>query len=176
MQEKYAKKPFRISLAAMFAAFTLICLYLAAILPTGRISFYFLSSIFVAALLVEDQPGAAMLMFVAVGGLALLIVPNLLLVLPYVLLFGHYGIGKYFIEKIRDKVTAFVLKLVYFDVFLALTYFLVFDQLAGEVLKNLPVWALIALSQVAFVIYDFLYSKLTVFYVKVIRKRLMAGG
>ena len=98
----------------MFAAMTLIVLYLAAILPSGRLSLYFLSSIFIAGLLVEDEPVTALMTFAVVSGLGLLIVPNLLTVLPYVLLFGHYGTGKYFIEKIRDKVTAFILKLLYF--------------------------------------------------------------
>lgn len=103
------------------------------------------------------------------------IVPNLLTVLPYVLLFGHYGIGKYFIEKIRDKVTAFILKLLYFDVCLAAIYFLAYGVFAPGLLEALPLWALIAIAQVVFVVYDFLYSKLTLFYVRVIRSKLIRG-
>ena len=56
MRKDYTVKTHRISLAAMFAAMTLIVLYLAAILPSGRLSLYFLSSIFIAGLLVEDEP------------------------------------------------------------------------------------------------------------------------
>ena len=94
MDNKFMQKSYRVSLTAMFAALTLITLYLAAILPTGRLAFYFISSIFVSALLVERQPLMAFCLYVAVSGLGLLIVPNLSMVLPYALLFGHYGIGK----------------------------------------------------------------------------------
>lgn len=59
MRKDYTVKTHRISLAAMFAAMTLIVLYLAAILPSGRLSLYFLSSIFIAGLLVEDEPVTA---------------------------------------------------------------------------------------------------------------------
>ena len=175
MRKDYTVKTHRISLAAMFAAMTLIVLDLAAILPSGRLSLYFLSSIFIAGLLVEDEPVTALLTFAVVSGLGLLIVPNLLTVLPYVLLFGHYGIGKYFIEKIRDKVTAFILKLLYFDVCLAAIYFLAYGVFAPGLLEALPLWALIAIAQVVFVVYDFLYSKLTLFYVRVIRSKLIRG-
>lgn len=173
MDNKFVQKSYRVSLTAMFAALTLIMLYLAAILPTGRLAFYFLSSIFVSAILVERQPVMAFMLYIVVSGLGLLIVPNLAMVLPYVLLFGHYGIGKYYIEKIKDKVTCFILKLLYFDLFLGLAYWLAGALLVGSVLEQLPFWALIVLSQAAFVIYDLLYSKVTAYYYNNIRKKLV---
>lgn len=176
VKNKYAEKSRNISLAAMFAAMTLIVLYLASILPQLRLTLYFLSSIFVAGLLVENQPGMAMMLYVVVSGLGLLIVPGLFYVLPYVLLFGHYGIGKYFIERLRDKVAAYVLKLAYFNLALAAIYFLVLKAdllLAGELVAELPLWLVIVLAQVAFVIYDFLYSKLTMFYAQKIRRKIV---
>lgn len=173
MDNRFVKKSYRVSLTAMFAALTLIMLYLAAILPTGRLAFYFLSSIFISAVLVERQPVMALMLYLVVSGLGLLIVPNLTMVLPYVLLFGHYGIGKYYIEKIKDKVTCFILKLLYFDLFLGLTYWLVGNLLLGSVLEQLQPWVLIVLSQVAFVIYDILYSKVTLYYYNNIRKKLV---
>ena len=157
----------------MFAELTIIVLYLAAILPSGRLSLYFLSSIFVSAILVERQPGMALMLYVVVSGLGLLIVPNLAMMLPYVLLFGHYGIGKYFIEKLRDKVAAYMLKLIYFDVFLGLCYFLAREIFIRGFLQAMPLWLLIVLAQVAFVIYDFLYSKVTLYYANNIRRRLV---
>ena len=159
----------------MFTAFGLIFLYLSAILPTGRIALLFLSSIFVAGLLVEDQPGLAILSFIMVGGLGLLLVPNLLMVLPYVLLFGHYGIGKYYFEKIRDKVVSFVLKLLYFNVGLVAIYFLAGEIFFGQLLKTVPLWLLVVLAQIAFVIFDFLYSRVVLLYEHTIRPKLLRG-
>lgn len=166
---------YRVSLTAMFTAFGLIFLYLSAILPTGRIALLFISSIFVAGLLVEDQPGLAFLSFIMVGGLGLLLVPNLLMVLPYALLFGHYGIGKYFLEKIRDKVVSFVCKLVYFDLGLTGIYFLAGELFFGSLLESIPLWLLVVLAQIAFVIFDFLYSKVVLLYEHTIRPKLVRG-
>jgi len=173
MRKDLNKGAYQISLGAMFSTLSLIVLYLAAILPSGRISLYFLSSIFVAALLVEDQPVMALISFGVVSGLGVLIVPDLSIVLPYVFLFGHYGIGKYYIEKLRDKVVAFILKMLYFDVGLTAIFFLAYHVLMGELFDALPPWALVAVAQVVFVVYDFLYSKITLFYVRVIRRRLV---
>jgi len=164
----------QVSLTAMFAALSLIFLYLAAIWPAGRLSLYFLSSIFVAGMLVEERPAMAFLCYAVVCGLGLLIVPGLLLVVPYALLFGHYGIGKYLLERaVRDKITCFVLKLLYFDLFLAAVYFLAGELLLGSLLAAVPLWVLIVAAQVAFVIYDFLYSRVVLLYEQRIRPRLL---
>ncbi|MBQ9942156.1 MAG: hypothetical protein IJP03_04010 [Christensenellaceae bacterium] len=172
-RRRFSGHSHRVSLTAMFAALSLIFLYLSAILPTGRLAMYFLSSIFVAGLLVEHQPALAALLWVIVSGLGLLIVPNLLMVLPYALLFGHYGIGKYFIEKLRDKVTAFVLKLIYFNVFFGAVYLLAGEILLGSLMEKLQLWMVIALVQVAFVVYDFLYSRVVLLYERRIRPLLL---
>ena len=173
MKERDASPAYRISLTAMFAALSLIVLYLATLLPVGRDILYFISSLFVAALLVERQPGMAILLFIVVSGLGLLIVPGLIYVLPYILLFGHYGIGKYFIEKIPDKVIAYLLKLLYFNAAMAGIYFLAYSVFISGILAELPLWALIVGAQVVFVIYDFLYSKVTLFYAEHIRPKLI---
>jgi hypothetical protein len=111
------KPAYNVSLAAMFAAFSVIFLYLAGILPTGRVTMYFLSSLFAAGMVIERQTLLAFAVYAATSLLGLLILPDRLSVLPYVLLFGHYGIGKLWLESnVRDKITAFLLKLVYFDI------------------------------------------------------------
>lgn len=173
MKTGFNSKASSISLAAMFAALTVIVLYLSYILPVGRISLYFISSIFVSGLLVERKPGVAIMMFVVVSLIALLIMPGFIYVLPYVLLFGHYGIGKYLIELIRDKIISFVLKLLYFNAGIFAIYFLCSAVLSMEILSTIPMWALVLGAQVAFVVFDFLYSKLTLFYVNSIRSKLV---
>ena len=171
---KYVEpQPYKISLTAMFCALSLITLYLAAIVPVGRIPLYFISSLFVSGLLVEGKPGLAALLYLITSGLGALIVPGVISVLPYVLLFGHYGIGKYFFEKIDNRVVSYVCKLLYWNVCLALIYFLAFDVLIQGTFANMALWLLIALGQVAFVAFDYIYSKTMLFYARVIRRRLM---
>ena len=79
---KYLHKTYRIALASMMAALSLIVLYIGVLVPNLRVSMYFLSSIFVTPLLLEDQPSMAVLEYIAVSLLGLLIVPDLTMVLP----------------------------------------------------------------------------------------------
>ena len=164
----------KVSLVAMFSAMSIIVLYLSALLPTGTIGFYFLSSIFVGGMLVERKPGSAFAVYVVVSLLALILLPGSpVSALPYILLFGHYGRGKYFIEHIGDKVIAFLIKLLYFNVFMAAVYLLAGSTMFGAWTQGLPFWVIIAAVQVVFVIFDFLYSKLVLYYENVIRPKLI---
>ena len=165
----------RISLAAMFAAMSLIFLYLASILPTMRITMYFLSSVFVMGLVLEEEIGLAFIMFISVSVLSLLLVPNLLRVVPYVLFFGHYGIGKYYIENnIKDKILRYVLKLLYFNVALALIYLLARQIIVEDAISSgWPFWVLVAVAEIAFVVYDYIFTKVSAYYFMHIRRYLM---
>ncbi len=153
----------RISLTAMFSAFSVIFIYMACVIPTANISLFFVSSLFVSGMIVEDQPFYAFLVFVISSLLSLLLVPNLLMVFPYILLFGHYGIGKYLIEKI---------KLLYFNAGLVAIYF-VYGAFFAPLLERLPLYALIIVAQAIFFAYDFCYSKIIVMYETKIRSRLI---
>jgi|AGTN01.1.fsa_nt_gi hypothetical protein len=166
----------RVSLTAMFASMSLLFLYLASILPTVSIAMFFLSSVFVMGLVLEEEIGLAFLMFAAVSLLSLLLIPpQSLLVIPYVLFFGHYGIGKYYIEtRIRDKIVRYILKLLYYNVALVLMYLLVSEVLLGDILSaGIAYWLLILLAELAFVIYDFIFTKVTGYYFNRIRRLLM---
>jgi hypothetical protein len=172
---RFKRTAHRISLTAMFASMSLLFLYLASILPTMRIAMYFLSSVFVMGLVLEEEIGLAFLMFGVVSLLSLLLMPNILRVVPYVVFFGHYGIGKYFIEtNIKDKVLRYVIKLLYYNVGLALIYFLARQVFAQDLLElGIAVWLLVILAEIAFVVYDYVYTKIASYYFNNIRRFLM---
>ena len=175
----YERTPARmISLTAMFAAFTLVVLYLTVVFPSMKLTFYFLSAVFVAGLLVEHTLGAACIMYVCVSLLSLILLP-VSYALPYIILFGHYGIGKWLIERrTKNKFGAMVLKMIYFDIALIGVYFaVVFTDLLplGEMAEALPIWAWFLILQPIFVLFDFLYSRVVLFYVRSIRKKIVRG-
>lgn len=166
----------RVSLTAMFAAMSLVFLYLASVLPAGRVVSYFLSSVFVMGLVLEEEIGLAWLMFAVVSALSLLLMPDILRVVPYVLFFGHYGIGKYYIQtRVRDKVMAYILKLLYYNAALVLTYLLAKSVIEQDVLNLAPFWVVIIIAEIAFVVYDYAYTKATTYYFNNIRRLLMKG-
>ncbi len=176
---RFKRTSHRVSLTAMFASMSLLFLYLASVLPSGRIAMFFLSSIFVMGLVLEEEIGLAFLMFAAVSLLSLPLLPNPYLVIPYVLFFGHYGIGKFYIEThFRDKVVRYIIKLLYYNVALVLIYLLI--DLADEDLLDtlisfdkIAIWILIPLAELAFVVYDYAFTKVTGYYFNNIRRKLM---
>lgn len=172
---RFTRSAHRASLTSMFAAMSLIFLYLASILPAGRVLSYFLSSVFVMGLVLEEEIGLAWLMFAVVSALSLLLMPDILRVVPYVLFFGHYGIGKYYIEThVRDKVMGYILKLLYYNAALVLTYLLARGVLEQDVLDIIkPFWVVIIAAEAAFVFYDYAFTKVTSYYFNNIRRLLM---
>ncbi len=171
---RFKRTAHRVSLTAMFAAMSLLFLYLAAVLPTMRLAMFFLSSIFIMGLILEEEIGLAFLMYIAVSALGMLfLLPHIVYVLPYVIFFGHYGIGKYYIEtQIKDKVVGYIIKLLYYNVALVLIYLLAQAALK-EMLDALPIWALLLIAEAAFVIFDYLFTKVTAYYFNNIRRYLM---
>jgi len=172
---RFHRTAHRVSLTAMFASMSLLFLYLASVLPTGRIAMYFLSSVFVMGLVVEEEIGLSVLMYIGVSLMSLLLLPNILRVLPYVLFFGHYGIGKYYIQtRIKDKVAAYIVKLIYYNMALGLIYLLAQKIILEDVLSTgIAFWLFVVLAEVAFVIYDYLFDKVTAFYFNNLRRLLM---
>ena len=175
---RFKRSAHRVSLTAMFASMSLLFLYLASILPTMNIAMFFLSSVFVMGLVLEEEIGLAFLMFAVVSLLSLLLMPDKLLVIPYVIFFGHYGIGKYYIETgIRDKVIRYVVKLLYYNIALVLIYIVTLlintDVLSDVMYFDVALYILIPLAELAFVLYDYLFTKVTAYYFNHIRRRLM---
>lgn len=172
---RFHRTAHRVSLTAMFASMSLLFLYLASVLPTGRIAMYFLSSLFIMGLVIEEEIGLAVLMYIGVSLMSLLLMPNIIRVLPYVIFFGHYGIGKYYIQtRIKDKVAAYIVKLLYYNVALGLVYLLAQQIIYEDVLSTgVAFWLFVVLAEVAFVIYDFLYDKVTSYYFNNLRRLLM---
>lgn len=157
-----------IALSAMTVALTVLCIYIAAIIPTMRAAVYFLSAIIIYVLLCEKLYFAAIMSYLATSAVCFIIVPDKLALLPYVALLGHFGIFKVFIDrKISDKFIALMLKLFYCNVFTALAAMLVMfvfninDFIIGIELKP---WLIVLLAQIAFIFLNFLYTMCQQFY------------
>ena len=169
---------YAISISGMMGALALLFLYLAAILPTAKLSMYAIASLFTIVMCMEQHTIYALIMFFGVSGLSLLIMPNVAMVLPYVLFFGHYGIAKYYFDRIKDKVFGYILKLMYFNAGLMLTYFLAKNILLATVPDFLKenFWIFLLAAQVVFAAYDFIFSQMAALYYNRFRKFLIRKG
>ena len=173
-KNRYEVKTQNTMLYIMLGAMTVLTLYLSYIVPVVGFVFYILSGVFVMGVLADEKPLAALIMYIIVSGFSLVLLP-IPRALPYVLFFGHYGIAKYFFEKIKDKLIRPLAKFLYFNAFCALIYFLTvatgYIDIAS--VTTLPIWALILILQPCFFLYDLLLGFALKMYEDVWRKRLL---
>ncbi len=160
----------KIALGGILLAFVVIILYAESFLPTGKFSLYVLSSFFTAAILIHLGVKTAWLFYGASCLLSLILLPEKLSLVPYILFFGVYAIIKYLVEKLNKPVISYLLKYLFFNVVLAVSYLIAGQFIAEEALTSLPVWAVIAGLQLLFLIYDYVFSLFIRYYYDRIRK------
>ncbi len=165
-----------ISLGAMCTALGVLCLYAAAVLPTGRAALYFMASLLVYVPAAEGAYLGAAAVYAATGALSLLLLPNRAAAAPYILLLGHYGIFKTWFDSVMpDRVVQSAVKVLYCDAFAVLSAFAairLFGLDMTELSLRLPVWAVILAMQAAFFAYDKLYWVCQRFYDERIRPHI----
>ena len=160
----------------MFAALTLLTVFIANIVPALRITMYFVSSVFIMGIMVERMTAAAIASFLAVLFLGFLIVPNKTGMLPYLFFFGHYGIFKYFVDGGRRGALRIVKKLIYFNAGAALIYFQTGGWMTEQFPFQIPRWGLLAAGELIFLLYDWVFLKVTQWYYGSVRNNLLNTG
>ncbi len=141
-------------------AVSVVLLYAASVLPTGRLALVAIASILPAAAVLSGGIKWGLLVYAATAALSLILLPNKTAALLYAVLLGHYSLLKSLIERLNHRlVLEWILKLVVFNVLLAAVYGLC--RMMG-LLVELP-WAIAALAlagNVGFVLYDLAFSQL----------------
>ena len=83
----------------------------------------------------------------------------------YIFTFGIYGLVKYIIEKDRSFIQEYIMKLVAANILIIITYFIL------KFFVYIPVNIItIIIFEIAFIIYDFVYSKFIDYYNEKLRR------
>jgi len=154
----------RIALIGILGALTVISLILAIILPTGKLSFYCLSSFFISIIIIEYRVTAGWLFFFTTNLLAYVVIPDKVAIIPYTAFFSIYGIVKYYAEMIKNTVLEFTIKYAFFNACLVLALFLADKLFTGVNKLSYPLAAIIIILQVVFFIYDYVYTMVINYY------------
>ena len=163
------KKTKRLTAAAMLTALGTALVCGAAFVPRGALALVALAGLLPAAVVIECGLGWSVLHYLAVGLLSLLLAPDKLLALWYVFVFGHYGIFKSLIERLRQRWLQALCKLAVFGGAMGLFYAL-FSGAFTAFLPSLGAGVLAAVLLAAFVLYDFAFSCLIGVYLKRIHR------
>lgn len=162
----------KIALNGILGALTLICLFLAAILPTNRLAFYALSSFFISIAIIESGIKAGWLFYAATALLALIILPEKLGLVPYVIFFGFYGIAKYYIERLNKLIPEYIIKFAYFNLCLGIAWLLIRQLFVAEITVKLPWFVIVIALELIFLIYDLVYTMFIAYYRDKLKNKL----
>lgn len=167
-----SSKSKKVALGGIVVLLSVLCLYLASILPTNKLFFFCLSTVFIAVIVIEFKTYFALITYLAISILGFIIIPNKLIMIPYAIYFGYYGILKYYIEKINNILVEWVIKIGLFNLFVYVTYIITVNLFVSNLYIKLPIWLIILLLQVIFIIYDICYSLAINYYKYKLRKFL----
>lgn len=162
----------KIALNGILGALAVVSLLLAVIIPTNTLSFYALSSFFISVTIIESGIRAGWMFFVSTSLLSLIIVPDKLILVPYVVFFGIYGIVKYYIEKLNKLALEYVLKFIYFNLCAGIAVVTVSQLFNTALVSRLPWWLLVIALETAFFVYDYVYTLFISYYRDKLRPRL----
>lgn len=169
-----AVKTKAVAVGGLLSALTLISLFFATVMPTNKLSLYALSSFSAAVIVIEFGITKGWLFYGTTSLLALIIIPDKISVIPFIAFFGIYGVIKFHIERIKSLVIDYIIKLAYFNACLAAAVLAAKELLLGadSQLDKLPVWIIVIIAEVVFLVYDYVYTLFIQYYNTRLKKML----
>lgn len=168
---RFSQSASRTALGGVLAALSLLLLYAATLMPSGRIGMVAVAGLVPAAAVISGGLAAGFLCYGAAGLLGLLLLPDKGCALLYAIFFGLYPMVKSAIERLRKLPLELLLKLVFFNIVLAILLFgfssLLFPLLPELLHSPLPIFLV---GNGAFLLYDYGFSKLATYYAARIRR------
>jgi len=169
----------KFTLASIMTALTLVCLFGSAYIPTGKIALLALTSMCMLVTVSECGVRYAWIQYAATSLLALLLIPAKGQVMLFIGLIGYYPILKLHIESIGKVWIEWFVKIMYFNALLIVVFFLLkyvilnyinLSTIMDFVLANLAI--VVTISEIVFIIYDYLLGFFARYYRLVISKRI----
>lgn len=156
-------KTSNITRGGLFAALSLIFIYLSSIAPTNKLALLTLASFIIISSILIMGIKSSFILYIAVSMLSLFLLSSKGIAIVYLMFFGAYGFIKYYIEKLNKLPLEILLKLLFFNSSLGIL-FLLYDTLFVNLVDlskiRFSLYIVILALQVAFLVYDYV---LTVF-------------
>ena len=166
---------YRVALGGIVAALCIVLMFLTGVFPALYIAAPMAAGVLMIVLVEEVSVGWGWLTYIAVSLLALIVTFDKEAALMFILFFGYYPILRQNLEHIKQKLLRVFAKLLLFNVFLVLDWWLTvyvlglpsFDDTAPYMYA-----VLIIAANAMFFFYDKLLSRMGWFYHKVFVKKV----
>lgn len=153
----------------IITAIGVILIYLSNIIPGNKLFLLSIASCLIPVAVITTSLKNSFIIYFSTLILAFLMSGLTTAVIAYALFFGLYGIIKYYIEKIRKLPIEILLKLLYFNISLFISYNILKLFTSSSLNFKLSIYILIVGAELIFVFYDYFLTVMIVF----INKRLI---
>jgi len=174
------KIAFRVALGGVISSLAVFMMFCSGIFPMLDYTIPTFTGFLMVIMIVETSASWAFLTYISVSFLSLMITPNLQVSLLFVMFMGYYPILKYYLDKLKKRPLAILIKFAVFNAAM-ISYYLLFqfvflseDMLEG--LERFGKWAplvLLGIANAFFILYDKLVGDLTVMYVNWFRHKIL---
>lgn len=168
----------KIALCGVLGALSVVLMLAGAALQVGTYAAPMLASFLLIPVLEEYGARYALLLYATAAILSVLLVPETELAFFYALVVGYYPVLRRALNRVRSTVLRWVLKLVVFNGATALVYLLLFALLGPAILQELAadgagmLLILLGLGNLSFLLCDRAIGAVTVYYRRVLRRRV----
>lgn len=155
----------KVAYGGMLLGINIILLLLINVIPMNTLFLMGLASLPISIVIMENGPKSGVAFYLASVVLGFIVMNNKAEWVLYTLTFGVYGLIKYVVEQDRPIYLEYILKIVFANIVIVLVYLIL------RAFIYIPVNLLtIALFEVAFIIYDYVYTKFIEYYDIKLRK------
>ncbi len=170
LPRKNIKKSKKIAFCALFSALGVVLMYLGAVIEVLDISMACIASMLCIVAITEIGGAYPWLVYGVTGVLSLLLLPQKFAAVLYVCIAGYYPMAKCVYERTKSRVLEWTLKLVTFNISLALMLAAAVFLSLGEGLTRELIMGFALLGNFTFVIYDIALTMLIRLYFLKYRK------
>lgn len=162
-------KSSNVAQSGIIIALTLAILYSASLIPISTLSILTIASCLIPISIIRTSIKSTILVYLSCSILSFFFIP-VNIALLYTSFFGVYGIFKYFIEKLNNLLYEIIIKLLVFNLFLFLIYYL-FNTFIGFNAK-ISLWLFLIMAQAVFLIYDYALTIIISYFINRINKHI----
>lgn len=149
----------KIAYGGMLLGVNVILLLLINIIPMNTLFLMGLASLPISIVIMESGAKTGVVFYLASVALGFIVMNSKFQWILYSLTFGVYGLVKYLIEQDRPIVLEYILKIVFANIIIVVTYF------ALKPFVYIPVNLFTILSfEVVFIVYDYIYTNFIDYY------------